>query len=57
MGLMAKEHTAEPASKTTNAVFLLKMLRMVDWLIDIVHKFKNKKNYKVNRLSNLLTFI
>jgi hypothetical protein len=53
---MAKALIAEAASKKT-AVLLLAIFSMVDWLIDIPYKIKNKNNHKSNRPSHLLIFI
>jgi hypothetical protein len=53
---IAKALTADAASKKT-AVVLLAIFSMVDWLIDIPYKIKNKNNHKSNRPSYLLIFI
>ena len=46
---MAKALTAEtPSTKTTTV--LLAILSMVDWLIDIPYKIKNKNNHKSNAM-------
>jgi hypothetical protein len=52
----AKALTAETASKKITEA-LLAILSMVDWLIDIPYKIKNKNNHKSNRLSQVLIFI
>jgi len=53
---IAKALIADAASKK-KAVHLLAMSSMVDWLIDIPYKIKNKNNHKSNRPSHLLIFI
>jgi hypothetical protein len=53
---IAKALIAEAASKKT-AVVLLAIFSMVDWLIDIPYKIKNKNNHKSNRPSHVLIFI
>jgi hypothetical protein len=52
----AKALNAETANSKATAV-LLTIFSMVDWLIDIPYKIKNKNNHKSNRLSHLLIFI